>query len=127
MLRSWQIVVCVALAALFWLAATLGIRLAPATVAPGWLGDLGFVTSVPVGAFCVWLVVRAARLAPPQIAPGALVVLGAAMLADGFALRWHPDVYGVDDRIARTAAAWLLWGYGISAAIACAVAERRLR
>lgn len=38
-----------------------------------------------------------------------------------------PSIYGIDDHLARTGAAWLLWGYGISAWIAFVLAERRSR
>lgn len=127
MLRPRQVVICAALAGVYWILATLCIRLDPGGVAPGLRGDLSFATSVFASWFCVWLVCRLAKLEPHQILAGAMVVLGDAMLIDGAALRWFPTVYGVDDHLARTGAAWLLWGYGISAWIAFMIAERRLR
>ncbi len=49
------------------------------------------------------------------------------MLLDGVALRWFPTIYTADDHVGRFGAAWLLWGYGISAWIALFIAERRAK
>ncbi len=87
MLQRRQIAVCVTLAGVFWLLATLAIRWFPAAVAPGLRGDLGFLASLPAGWLCVWLVCRLAKLANHQILAGAMVVLATAMLLDGVALR----------------------------------------
>ena len=127
MLNPYQIVVCVALAVVYWALAVLGIRLDHAAIAPGLRGDLTFITSIAASWLCVWLVCRLAKLKPHQILAGTLVVLGDAMMIDAVALRWFPFVYGVDDHLARTGSAWLLWGYGISAWIALLIAERRQR
>ncbi len=127
MLRTRQFVVCAALAGAFWVLATLCIRLDPGAVADGLRGDLGFVSSFPASWLCVWLVCRLAKLEPHQILAGCVVVLGDDMLIDGVALRWFHSVYGAGDPVARTGAAWLLWGYGLSAWIAFVVADRKLR
>ena len=127
MLRTGQLAVCAVLAGAFWGVATLIIRLDPGAVSDGLRGDLGFVTSVPASWFCVWLTCRLAKLEPPQVLAGCMVVLGDAMLIDGVALRWFHSVYGAGDHVARTGAAWLLWGYGLSAWVALAIAERKIR
>jgi hypothetical protein len=46
------------------------------------------------------------------------------MMIDAVALLWFSWVYGTDEKTMRLAAAWLLWGYGISLVIAlCASGE----
>ena len=125
MLRPRQIVVCGSLAVAFWMLATLCIRLNPGSVGDGLQGDVGFVTSIPVCWLCIWLTCRLAKLEPHQILAGCMVVLGDAMLIDGIALRWFHGVYSIDDQIGRLGAAWLLWGYGVSAWIALLIAGRR--
>lgn len=125
MLRPRQIVICTSLAVSFWLLATLYIRFMPVFVTDPLRGDIGFITSIPVCWLCIWLAIRLARLEPQQILAGCMLVLADAMLIDGIALRWFHAVYTTDERTARLGAAWLLWGYGVSAWIALFVANRR--
>ena len=127
MLSPRQIVICGSLAVAFWAVATLCIRLDPASVGNALRGDLGFVVSIPVCWLCVVLTCRLARLEPNQILAGCMIVLGDAMLLDGIALRWFHGVYALDDRIDRLGAAWLLWGYGLTAWITLFIASYRAR
>ncbi len=127
MLQSRQIAICGSLAVAFWGLATLCIRFDPAAVTTGLRGDLAFALSIPVCWLSIRLTCRMARLQPDQILAGCMLVLGEAMLIDGIALRWFAFVYGVNDEVARTGAAWLLWGYGLSAWIAFVLAQRKLR
>ncbi len=124
MLRPSQMAICGSLAVAFWVVAALCIRLDPGFVGDGLQGDLGFVASIPVCWLCIRMICRAAKLEPHQVLAGCLVVLGDAMMIDGVALRWFPEVYSVSDQIARGGAAWLLWGYGLSAWIALIMADR---
>ena len=127
MLRPRQIAICAMLAFAFWAVAALAIHFDPGSVGPGLRGDLGFAIGIPLCWLCIWLTCRLARLEPVQIPLGCLVVLSDAMLLDGVALRWFPTIYSADDHVGRLGAAWLLWGYGISAWIALFIAERRTK
>jgi hypothetical protein len=49
------------------------------------------------------------------------------MMLDGFVLRWLPATYGSSEIALRVGAAWLLWGYGVSLAIALLMASRPRR
>jgi len=115
------------MAAVFWGLAAVCIHFDPGSVTAGLRGDIGFVLSIPVCWLSIWLACRVARLAPHQIPIGCLVVLGDAMMIDGAALRWFHGVYAADDTVARFGAAWLLWGYGISAWIVLLMANRTSR
>ncbi|MBO1358757.1 DUF5367 family protein [Acetobacter sacchari] len=124
MLHRRQIIICIALALLFWGLATTYLHYLPGSLT-GWRGDVGFLTSVPVALYCIWAVRRYAGLTREQLPSGALVVLGVAMLCDATALRWFSSLYSTDDRVCRVASAWLLWGYGVSALGALFFAWRR--
>lgn len=110
-----QVCICVLLATIFWGLATLFIRFVPDSFTDPVWGTMGFITALPVGFFCVWLICRLANLSPEQSLAGCFVVIADSMLMDGIALRWFPALYAADDHVARLGAAWLLWGYGASA------------
>lgn len=110
-----QVCMCLFLATVFWSLATLFIRFVPASFTDPVWGTMGFITALPVGFLCVWLICRLACLTSDQILAGCFVVIADSMLMDGIALRWFPGLYAPDDHVARLGAAWLLWGYGASA------------
>ncbi len=114
MLSARQIWVCSALAVLFWVVATLAVHVSPGSITGPISGPAAFVISIPVGWLCVRLTRRAARLDASQIAAACLLVVAVATCIDGGALRYLPGLYAADERTCRLAAAWLLWGYGVS-------------
>jgi hypothetical protein len=116
-----QIAKLVALSLGFWVLATLYIRLLPNALTNPVQGSLGFVTTLPVAWLSVWLTKASARLATNQLLFGVTVVGATAMMIDGVALRWFSGLYGSDPLAVRLGAAWLLWGYGTSMAIALAM------
>jgi len=122
MLGRTQIARLIALSLGFWVLATLYIRLLPNALINANQGSLGFVATLPVAWLSVRLTKVIGRLAPNQLLFGVTVVGAIAMMIDGVALRWFSGVYGSDPRAVRLGAAWLLWGYGVSMAIALAMA-----
>ena len=114
MLRLREIVVCSAIAVIFWVLATLVVHFCPGSITGPVGGTLAFATSIPVGWLCVRLIRRAAALQSCQIAAACLLVVAITTCIDGAALRFLPHVYAGDERTCRLAAAWLLWGYGVS-------------
>ena len=98
-----------------WLIATAYIRWMPGAFTDPVMGSLGFVTTFPMAWASVWLI---RRIAPDQLLAGVSLVGAVAMMIDGAALRFFPGVYGADALPLRLGAAWLLWGYGVSLAIA---------
>ncbi len=125
MLTRRQVPILVLVATLFWVGATAWIRFFPDGVTDPARGDLGFVVSLPVCWLCVHLGRRWAGLAREQLVAGTALVVAVAALIDASALRWASGIYGEGDLIARLGAAWLLWGYGLSLAIALLMARRR--
>lgn len=128
MLSRRQVVRLGALGLAMWGGAALLIRLRPAAFTDPLIGALGFAAMLPVGWLSVWLIVRLAALSSDQVLAGVAVVGALAMCIDGVVLRWSPGVYGVGE-LPRLAGAWLLWGYGVSLAIALTFSPhtRRIR
>jgi len=124
MLNARQMMVCVSLAALFWVVATLVIHFLPGSITGPVSGTVGFITSIPVGWLCVRLTRRLAVLAASQIPAACLLIVAVATCLDGAALRFLPHVYAADEQTCRLAAAWLLWGYGVSGFAALATGAR---
>jgi hypothetical protein len=112
---------------LLWVLATAAIRYFPGSFTNSVAGNIGFVASIPIGWVCVRAARRWAELAREQLVAGTAFVVALAMLIDASALRWMHAVYSTDDAgsIFRLGSAWLLWGYGVSLAIALAMARRR--
>ena len=125
MLGKVQIARLLALSIALWIVATLYIRLLPDALISPVLGTIGFITTFPVAALSVWLTKVSGRLVLDQLIIGVTIVGATAMMIDGVALRWFPNVYGTDPLAVRLGAAWLLWGYGVSLAIASAIVLRR--
>jgi hypothetical protein len=124
MLNVVQIGRLMGLSLVFWLAAALYIDLLPRALTDPIRGTVGFAVSLPVGWLSVVLTQYVGRLAPRQLLSGVGLVGALAMMIDGMALRWFPAVYGSDPTAIRLGAAWLLWGYGVSLAIAVCMASR---
>jgi len=127
MLNRFQILSLIILSLLFWLAAALYVRLAPGALTDPTRCAIAFATTMPVGWLSVVLTRRVGGLSTEQLIPGVAVVGAAAMMIDGVALRWMPGIYGGNDTVVRLEAAWLLWGYGTSLAIALVMAARARR
>ncbi|MBB6250954.1 hypothetical protein [Nitrospirillum iridis] len=123
MLRYGQGVILAGLGIVFWAAALAWVRAIPmALTDPAW-NILNFAGAVSVAWTCVLLIRRVAGLAPDQLMAGMGLVGAVAMTLDGAVLNWAPRMYGPDDTVTRLAAGWLLWGYGLSLAIALAMAR----
>jgi hypothetical protein len=118
MLTSRQIWILAALALAFWIVATLSIRWSAGAIVNPLRGALMFAVTLPVGWLSVRLTRRAASLAPDQLLAGVTLAGALAMLIDGAVLHWAPQVYGQSELVVRLGSAWLLWGYGVSFAIA---------
>jgi len=123
MLKVSQIAILTALAASFEIVTVLYVRWFPHTFTDPLRGAVAFAAAIPVGWMSVRLLQRAARLLPEQLLAGVCLVGALAMIADGAILHWAPGLYGPDDTVLRFASAWLLWGYGVSIAIALSLAS----
>ena len=121
MLSKVQITRLLALSVALWVVATLYIRLLPNALTNPIQGSFGFITTLPIAWFSVWLIMAVGGLSNDELLLGVAIVGASAMMIDGAALRWFPDVYGIDPLAVRLGAAWLFWGYGVSLAVALAM------
>ena len=115
MLRPVPILPIVLLSLTLWGLATAYIHLWPDAFTDPVLGAAGFVAALPMAWLSVWLV---RRIAGDRLLPAVSLVGAIAMMLDGLALRFWPGVYGTDATLLQLGAAWLLWGYGVSLAMA---------
>lgn len=101
-----------------WALCLLVARLVPVLLEDSLACGLLFAVT-PVGAGLLILGARRmAGLRRDQIVVAAAWVAAIAMVLDGLVLRWLPGAYGGEDEVTRMAGAWLLWGYGVTFAIA---------
>ncbi len=125
MLTAPQTIRLVLVSLALWLLATATIRWMPAALTDPVMGPLGFITTFPMAWASIWLVWRLGALTPDRLLAGVSLVGALAMMIDGAALRFSPQVYGSDPQVLRLGAAWLLWGYGVSLGIALLWVRRR--
>lgn len=123
MLARSQILTLLVVSLALWISATLYIRLLPGALLDPVTGSLSFLTTILVAWLSIVIIRRSARLSPDQLLAGVGVVGAVAMMIDGAVLHWWPIVYAADERVLRLGAAWLLWGYGVSLAIALLMAR----
>jgi hypothetical protein len=124
MLKASQILILVIVSLAYWALATLYIRYVPTALLGPIQAVISFALAAPVGWASILLARRLARLGQAQLLPGIGVVGASAMMLDALVLRWAPQVYGTDGAAILRGAAWLLWGYGVSFAIAVVMATR---
>lgn len=124
MLRASQVLILVIVSLAYWALATLYIRYAPTALRGPISAAASFALAAPVGWASILLARRLGGLSPTQLLPGISVVGASAMMIDALVLRWAPQVYGTDNAAVLRGAAWLLWGYGVSFAIAVVIATR---
>ncbi len=129
MLSIRQLKILTLFAVLLWVLATASIRYFPGSFTNPVAGNIGFIVSIPICWWCVLAARRWAGLAHDQLVAGTAFVAALAMLFDASALRWMHAVYSTDDAgtLFRLCSAWLLWGYGVSLAIALVMASGRSR
>jgi hypothetical protein len=121
MLKARQLTWLVVIALAMWGLATLYIYWLPSAFMSPIRSAIGFLTTLPIAWFSVLTIRYVAGLEPEQLLTGVGVVGAIAMMIDGVALCFLPQVYAQDPAVFRPASAWLLWGYGLSLAIALAM------
>lgn len=114
-LSTSQLITLIALGATLWLVAALLLRfLAPFGIYEGTGRFILYFLIIP-GTYPFVLLVRyLAKLAPNQTGIGLAVVTAAAILLDGIALGWFPELYGEGHLNAANAGAAILWGGGVA-------------
>jgi hypothetical protein len=103
-----------------WAFVTNGIRTHPERALDAAHALRGFLIAPFAGMVSVWLCKLVGRLRSDQLVPGVAVTGAAAMMLDGWAIRWMPGLYRASDRGLMLSGGDLLWGYGVAFAVAVA-------
>jgi Family of unknown function (DUF5367) len=124
--RSFNPILFAILGAIFWFEALLFIRFEGTSlfVKGNPLLWLLFGASIPIS----WCLVKVSAIVTKvsdddRLNAVAIMVITAASL-DGIALTWFPDWYGLSPAGLLLAAAWLLWGVGLSLAMGYRIAVK---
>jgi hypothetical protein len=113
-LTSKQITVLAAYGAVLWFLAAMLVRvLAPMGALSGIWQVVTYALVVPGTVPAIWIARGISGLARGQTAIGILVVTGAALLMDGVAFGWFPQIYGADPAHWLAGAAAVFWGAGV--------------
>jgi hypothetical protein len=109
----------VILGAVFWFEALLFIRFEGISlfVNGNPLLLLLFIASIPIAWCSVKISAIVSKVKGDDLLNAVIIMVITAASLDGIALTWFPDWYGLSPAGLAIAAAWLLWGVGLSLAI----------
>lgn len=105
------------LGAIFWFEALLWIRFGGAALFVNgnpWLLLLLFVASMPIAGVLVKIGAVVGKVNGEDLFSAVAIMALTATLLDGVALTWFQSWYGLTPAGLLLAAAWLLWGVGVS-------------
>lgn len=118
-LTQTQLIRVITMGVILWFAAAMLLRwLGPMGVHEGMWRVLMYALIIPGTLPFVFLVKRIAGLQDHQVALGYAAATTAAMLCDGLALAWMPDLYGGSAELVAGAGAVILWGAGVGIVLA---------
>ena len=108
-----QLAITILMGVVLWFVAAMMLKyLEPMGVLDGNARLLTYALIIPGTVPFVFLIKMAAGLGRHQLALGLSLATGTALLCDGVATAWFPELYGPDnDSVLRSAAA-ILWGGG---------------
>ncbi len=119
-LTSRQLTILIVNGAILWFLAALVCRFA-GTV--GWFEGANrailYAAVIPGTLPFVFLLRRLAQLADHQVALGMVVATTTALILDGLALAWYPQLYGAGAAQTAASGAVILWGAGIAIFLGC--------
>lgn len=110
---------CLLLSFGFWVAGVLLVRFTPWVWAEVGLWSLvAFAAALPMAWLTIWLAARLGAFVPEQQARAITFMCWAALLMDAVAMMWAPGLYGQPAEVLHRAAAFLLWTFGLTLALA---------
>lgn len=114
-LPAAKLTLLIAIGIVLWFLAALLLRaLVPVEAFEGGWAVLSYALVVPGTVPFVYGIRRLAGLAGHEVAGGVTVATASALLMDGLAVRWFPDLYGTTAADVATAAGAVLWGAGVA-------------
>ena len=102
----------IVLGVFFWFLAAMAIRFfGPSLLVRGSLAPVFvFLATIPLTWGLLRLATAMGRVRGAAVLPALAVMSLVAMMLDGVAITWVPELYGVAPDAVGMAAAWLLWG-----------------
>jgi hypothetical protein len=102
-----------------WFAAAMLVRtLGPMEILDGAWGLLTYLLVIPGSVPAILIARSVARLRRDQTLVGIAVVTATALLLDGIAHAWFPELYGTDPALVVKGAAAIFWGAGAALILA---------
>ena len=118
-LSTRQIGTLAVIGAVLWFIAAILLRnIGPLGAFEGGNRVLLYALTIPGTMPFIWMTQRLARLASNQIAIGIAIVTATALLLDGVAVAWFPQLYGDELAQVTSSAAAILWGAGVGLMLA---------
>ena len=118
-LSTRQIGTLAVIGAVLWFIAAILLRnIGPLGAFEGGNRVLLYALTIPGTIPFIWMTQRLARLASNQIAIGIAIVTATALLLDGVAVAWFPQLYGYELAQVTSSAAAILWGAGVGLMLA---------
>lgn len=110
-----------------WFAAALLVRtIGPMGLLEGIWGILIFLLVIPGTVPAISIARPLAKLSSDQTLAGIAVVTATALLLDGVAHAWFPQIYGTDPALIVKGAAAIFWGAGVGLVLAFVMNKERL-
>ncbi len=118
-LTSAQIAILAIYGTILWFLAAMLVRnIGPMGALDGVWGLAAYALVIPGTIPAVLLARPLAKLRHDQMAIGIAVVTATALLLDGVAHAWFPELYGTDPALIVKGAAAIFWGAGVGLVLA---------
>lgn len=113
-LSTQQIIILALYGALLWFIAAILVRtIGPMGALDGSARVITYALVIPGTVPAIWIGRMLAKLSRDQTAFSILVITASALLLDGIAHAWFPDIYGTDPVLRVKGAAVIFWGAGV--------------
>jgi hypothetical protein len=113
-LSTQQIIILALYGALLWFIAAILVRtIGPMGALDGSTRVITYALVIPGTVPAIWIGRMLAKLRRDQTAFSILVITASALLLDGIAHAWFPDIYGTDPVLRVKGAAVIFWGAGV--------------
>ena len=118
MLSRKQLTILGVMGVIFWILFAVIIRSLPMVFNAGLWNGVLFIVTIPIGWFLVSFTQRIADLKPDLVVTGVTLAFAVAFLIDGVVFTWFEGIYGETAVHVRTAAAYILYGAGVTLCLA---------
>lgn len=118
--NAQSVLLYVVLGVVFWFSAALLVRfLGEVVFTPNNpLLIVMFIVAIPIGRLFIWIAQQIGKLPDKAVFAPAVMMTQVALLLDGIAITWFPQLYGQSHTHVMLGAALIMWGAGVGMVIA---------